>query len=130
MPTLIKFDGNCSDEYDVKGFQIVDDMEAEKIIKAIEALEYPQEFNFGSNDILVFDSAGELMHSFNFDQISSDEAKIIEKNFLEYNDEFGWTPIEQIKEVLSEELYIKIWDEEEDDDDEDWGEEDDFHDSL
>ena len=127
MPTLIKFDGNCSDEFDVKGFQLVDDMEAEKIIKAIEALEYPQEFYFGSNDILVFDSAGELLHSLKFEQISSEEAKIIEKNFLEYNDEFGWTPIEQIKEVLSEELYIRIWDEEEVY--EDWGEEDDYNDS-
>lgn len=112
MATLIKFESSISG-IDLLGYQIVDDNEAERIRRAIELLDYPHQFYFGHDNYIEFSSSRELLYAFEFDLIPDEKSyQIVRELLLKSDDQRGWTPIDIIRDELSEDAYLEIWENE------------------
>lgn len=111
MAILIKFEKDWADEFDVYGIRVISNERWKHLQEAIKRIEYPQSFCFGTNEELIFETPQETLRELKITEISEDEESIFKKHFgLDYKNriEFGWTPVDQIFQSLSEQDYKEI----------------------
>ena len=115
MPVLLKFEKDCSDEFDVYGFTIILNKRWEQYQKMFQYLSYPIELSFGTNEIVIFESANDLIEATTIIKITIPEEKMLIKLFkLSYQDnvEFGWVPYNSLVDELDHEDYKRIFENE------------------
>ena len=112
MAKLIKFQADWADEFDVYGFKVVTDIEWEQIQEAIQKIEYPREYGFGTNEQILFESSDEFMRALKVVDVTDDEVEVLQKCFPKpWKDgdiEFGWIPVDYVFEDLSDEDFTEI----------------------
>jgi len=112
MAVLLKWEKDWADEFDMTGFRVLSDKIWGAFQIAVEKMEYPQDMYFGTNEEYVFENASAIMSGIKTLEINDEDIKVLKKLFKPgWNSaaiSFGWDPIEQVLESLSEEDYIKL----------------------
>ena len=115
MPVLLKFEKDCSDEFDVHGFSIISNKTWEQYQKMFKCLNYPVDMNFGTNEMLVFEDSLDLTEATTVMELTIPEEKMLIKLFKhsyqgETDDtEFGWVPYSNLVDELNNEDYKRIF---------------------
>ncbi len=99
MMVMMIFDKNWADEFDVKGFEVLTEAEYMEFTAAVNKLEYPADFHFGSNEAIEFDDANEILNSFKIKMITDKQHAFLRETFnLTYGNRWGFSPVESIIE--------------------------------
>ena len=101
---LVKVRCDWADEATLEGFAIFESREWEYACKEIEACKYPVEWQWGSNQWVLFESADDVFRCFDVSVLTSEETEIIEMRFIKYG-EYGMTPFTCFQGNASEEFY-------------------------
>ena len=113
MPVLLKWKADWADEFDMVGIILLSDKEWNDFMEAVKRIPYPQEFYFGTNEYYVFESPEELLQGINsVTDLTLQDEETLKKFFPPLYEgqrpEFGWNPVDQVMEALSDEDYQEI----------------------
>jgi len=86
---LVQYKYDYADEFDTAGFEVVDENELNDINEGIDAVRYPQDYYFGTNEEIVFNSPKEARDGMKIIEITQSEYEVFKK-FFEYG--FGQQP--------------------------------------
>lgn len=107
MSVLIKWNKDWSDEFSLTGFTVLSEKLWKGFQRALELISYPQEMYFGTNEFYDFCDKEEIMRGITtVENLSNQDIKKLENIFSKsYNNriEFGWTPVNRVFDLLSEE---------------------------
>ena len=113
MPVLLKFQMDYADEFDVYGFEVVTEELWEKYKQMFKCVSYPNEYYFGTNEMVTFEDEAEVLRAITVTELSIMQADALKALFeSSYGDamaEFGWTPFGAMQEDIPEEDYDKIF---------------------
>lgn len=112
MSLLVKFQMDWADEHDVYGFRIMGDDEWNRFQEVLDCVIYPQETYFGTNEELIFESKEQVLKALEVSTLTEEEVAVFKKFFGKlYHDgvEFGFDPIDQFAERISEEDFYRIY---------------------
>jgi len=98
---LLSHTGNWNDEINVDGYIIIDDCNKDLIIQLLENYDDIVYINNGGDDEIEYDNGKELLDEIEFDKITPNECKVIEKFFGKYND-YGYNLILNIDKLDNE----------------------------
>jgi hypothetical protein len=106
MPVLVKFSSDWADEFQVEGFQIMEnqaevDRWKEGVCKAIER---GAEFSFGTNQYFFWESDKEFLRCIETKALSDFDMEELGRIFGAYH--HGWVPEAPYSELDDEVLYI------------------------
>lgn len=112
---LIKWSDNWADEMDLNGFHIMSEKAWLEFLKLLDnAIEiYAKHsddlfkvFNFcvGTNEEITYKSKEDFLNSFEIDEIDENAEQVIKDNFKPLP--YGFFPLEQLFEMISEELEL------------------------
>lgn len=83
MPLLIKYNDNYADEFDINGFQIMEETEWNTYVAKVRlCTNWPQSRWFGTNEGVQWPSAQEHLQNFEVIEITEEEATPLYKNFI------------------------------------------------
>jgi len=114
MSVLVKWTEDWADEFDMTGFRIMSDKHWNSFQEALKLISYPQEMYFGTNEAYNFEDAQDIMSGIEVvENLSDSDLETFEKCFPKvWKDQteinFGWDPIEQVFESLSQEDYDRL----------------------
>lgn len=77
MPVLLNQKIDWADEFDIEGFEIMDEDQWVEYQEALTEAEYPIEQYFGTNEFVEFESFEDLMRSISVKFISENEKEIL-----------------------------------------------------
>jgi hypothetical protein len=103
---LLICEKNWADEFDTHGFMVVTDKQWDYYQKVVNALEYPQEVCFGSNECHEFNSPNDFFRSIKVVEITKEESDILIRLFS--GESFGENLLYCIEESLSDEVYEEL----------------------
>lgn len=86
---LVIFSDDWSDEFEMNGFELMDDEELKAFNNGIDNAEYPVESGFGTNESFIWESPDEVRRTFAITEINENEVAVLEKLFGE---DFGHVP--------------------------------------
>ena len=86
---LIKYEYNYGDEFDIEGFQILDENEMKDINEGIDKANYPKEYYFGTNEEIEWKNSKEVRDGITVTELTNTEYHILKNLF---NGGFGKTP--------------------------------------
>lgn len=115
---LVKFRCNYADEFDMKGFMVVDSHIWNDYVNRLTDADVAKEFYFGTNDAFDFYDKEDYLRNFTWSEVSESELETLKKFFTGYVSsplikvKFGYLPI-------NEDAFDPIVDNEEEYDDED-----------
>ena len=101
---LVKTDCDWADEADLEGFATFEPREWEYTCKEINACKYPIEWQWGSNQWVIFESADDVFRCFDVSVLTTEETEIIERRFIKYG-EYGMTPFACFQGNAVDEFY-------------------------
>jgi hypothetical protein len=79
---LVQFKNNWSDEFDVEGFRVFDQDELAEFYSLLDLPNmFPNEYEFGTNELIEFDTKEEYLECLTIGQIAVNEAKFLRKVF-------------------------------------------------
>lgn len=76
---LVTFEADWADEFEVKGFSLMTEIECKKHKEVIKKLNYSFELSFGGNDGIEFKNGKDLNSCLTYKKITEDEYKLIKK---------------------------------------------------
>lgn len=76
---LVTFSADWADEFEVKGFELMTEVECKKYKEVIKKLTDSFELDFGTNEELSFENGKSLNSSLTYKKITEDEFKLIKK---------------------------------------------------
>lgn len=85
--TILKFDDNYADEFDVEGFVVVKSEFAKKWLELVGSFKYSLSFGFGSNEANEYDNGANFVTNVSSMVITDEEANVLAnifKNSSEY----------------------------------------------
>jgi len=103
---LLKTEYDWADEMDIIGFCLMRPAEYDYLLREIEAIEYPIEWGFGTNQYIEFESAEEILKSFDVSVLTLEYAEFVKNKFLKYGS-YGHTPLDCIQGNAPHEWYKK-----------------------
>ncbi len=98
---LVHYKDNYADEFDIFGFRLMDEDEWSRTKKEI-TLSDIEEFSFGTNEQIEYDSVERFLERFWSKPINAVEAKIIRKTFSGVSSGFGHWPFKWLSFEVSE----------------------------
>jgi hypothetical protein len=103
---LLKTKYNWADEMDVEGFCLMRPAEYEYLLREIRAIQYPIDWNIGTNQYIEFESAEEILKKFDVSVLSLQQAESL-RSMLHIHtlDEYGMVPLDAIQGNAPEEWY-------------------------
>jgi len=101
---LVKINCDWADEATLEGFAVVEPREWEYACKEMEACEYPVEWQWGSNQWVMFESFDQVQECFDISVLNTKETDFLESRFIKYG-EFGFTPFGSFQGNAPESFY-------------------------
>lgn len=86
---LVIFNEDWADEFDMHGFEVMDDEELEAFNNGIDNAKYPVEAGFGTNESFIWETPDEVRQAFTITEISAIEVGVLTKLF---DGDFGFVP--------------------------------------
>ena len=89
---LAKFKSDWADEFDVHGFKVMTEEQYKVWLKELNAVRWPQEMYFGTNEAFEFNSLDEYQECIEIQLIDENEYIALKKLFdTKYNNEVDFT---------------------------------------
>lgn len=103
---LLKTEFDWADEMDIIGFCLLRPAEYEYLIREIKAIQYPIDWSFGTNQYIEFESAEEILKSFDVSVLPIAKAESL-RSMLHIHtiDQYGHTPLDAIQGNAPHEWY-------------------------
>ena len=101
---LLKTEYDWADEMDIVGFCMMRPAEYDYLLREISAIEYPIEWNVGSNQYIEFESAEEILKKFDVSVLTLEYAEFVKNKFLRFG-QYGQTPLDVIQGNAPREWY-------------------------
>jgi hypothetical protein len=104
IKVLVKFKCDWADEANIEGFALFEIREWEYMIKEMEAIEYPTEWWWGTNESVVFESSDDIANCCDVSVLNSDQVNFLEDKFIRYG-EYGKVPFGSLQGNAPESFY-------------------------
>jgi hypothetical protein len=86
---LVIFEADWADEFDMHGFEVMNDEDLKAFNYGIDNADYPVESGFGTNESFIWESSDEVRQAFTITEIDENEVAVLEKLF---DGDFGFVP--------------------------------------